>query len=344
MGLCISCASSSHKIQDGNRTSMPYEENNDSSGIPMLGSLHSMEGSKGVNQDSAMLCQGYGKEGEALCGVFDGHGKFGHRVSQLVRSNLPSLLLNKMKALDHQRVTAEAEVDGSQNPVSCKDNEPEDSETSKKFQKWKEAFVSSFRVMDKEIKLQQNLDNSCSGTTAVVVVKQGEDLFIANLGDSRAVLGTITEDGIKAIQLTTDLKPGVPSEAERIRACGGRVLALKQEPNIERVWLPHVDLPGLAMSRAFGDFILKDHGIIATPDVSHHRLTSNDQFVVLATDGVWDVLSNSEVASIVWEAESAQAAARVVNEAASAMWRKKFPNAKRDDCTVVCLFLQENIT
>ena len=75
-------------------------------------------------------------------------------------------------------------------------------------------------------------------------------------------------------------------EAERIRACGGRVLALKQEPNIQRVWLPHVDLPGLAMSRALGDFILKDHGIIATPDVSHHRLTSNDQFVVLATDGV----------------------------------------------------------
>ena len=111
-------------------------------------------------------------EDEAVCGVFDGHGKFGHQVSQLVRSNLPSLLLNKMKALDHQRVTAEAEVDDSQYPVSCKDNEPEDSETIKKFQKWKEAFVSSFRVMNKEIKLQQNLDSSCSGTTAVVVVKQ----------------------------------------------------------------------------------------------------------------------------------------------------------------------------
>lgn len=56
------------------------------------------------------------------------------------------------------------------------------------------------------------------------------------------------------------------------------------------------------------------------------------------------MLSNCEVASIVWEAESAQAAARAVTEAASAMWRKKFPNAKRDDCTVVCLFLEENFT
>lgn len=43
-------------------------------------------------------------------------------------------------------------------------------------------------------------------------IEQGEDLFLANLGDSRAVLGTITENGIKAIQLTTDLKPGVPSK------------------------------------------------------------------------------------------------------------------------------------
>lgn len=43
-------------------------------------------------------------------------------------------------------------------------------------------------------------------------IKQGEDLFIANLGDSRAVLGTTIENGIEAIQLTTDLKPALPSK------------------------------------------------------------------------------------------------------------------------------------
>lgn len=93
------------------------------------------------------------------------------------------------------------------------------------------------------------------------------------------------------------------------------------------------------MSRAFGDFLLKDYGIIAVPDVSHRCLTSKDQFIVLATDGVWDVLSNNEVASIVWEAESAEAAARAVTETATATWRTKYPAAKIDDCTVVCLFL-----
>lgn len=75
-------------------------------------------------------------------------------------------------------------------------------------------------------------------------------------------------------------------EADRITKCNGRVLALKEEPHIQRVWLPHEDAPGLAMSRAFGDFLLKNHGVIAIPEISYHRLTPKDQFIVLATDGV----------------------------------------------------------
>jgi len=55
---------------------------------------------------------------------------------------------------------------------------------------------------------------------------------------------------------------------------------------VARVWLPNSDFPGLAMARAFGDFCLKDFGLIAVPDISYHRLTEKDEFVVLATDGV----------------------------------------------------------
>ncbi|KAK8292164.1 hypothetical protein V6Z11_D06G103100 [Gossypium hirsutum] len=244
----------------------------------------------------------------------------------MVRNRLPSLLVSQKYGVAKLEPTPES--DNGRRP-------------RKDLVKWKQACVSAFKVMDKEIKLQHNLDCSTSGTTAVVVVRQGEDLVIANLGDSRAVLGTMTEKGIKAVQLTTDLKPGLPSEAERIRNCKGRVLALKEEPHIPRVWLPHEDSPGLAMSRAFGDFLLKDHGLIAVPDVFYHRLSPNDHFIVLATDGVWDVLNNDQVASIVMEAESEQEAARTVAEAATASWKRKFPSSKVDDCTVVCLFLQD---
>jgi len=111
---------------------------------------------------------------------------------------------------------------------------------------------------------------------------------MANIGDSRAVLGSRdgAAGGMVAVQLTVDLKPDVPSEAERIKKCRGRVFALQDEPEVPRVWLPFDDAPGLAMARAFGDFCLKDYGVISVPEFFHWSLTEKDQFVILASDGV----------------------------------------------------------
>ena len=52
------------------------------------------------------------------------------------------------------------------------------------------------------------------------------------------------------------------------------------------MWLPFDDAPGLAMARAFGDFCLKEYGVISVPEFSHHILTERDKFIVLASDGV----------------------------------------------------------
>ncbi|CAB4294180.1 unnamed protein product [Prunus armeniaca] len=92
------------------------------------------------------------------------------------------------------------------------------------------------------------------------------------------------------------------------------------------------------MARAFGDFCLKDFGLISVPDISYRRLTEKDEFVVLATDGIWDVLSNEEVVKIVALAPRASAAQALV-ESATRAWRSKYPYVKVDDCAVVCLFL-----
>lgn len=53
-----------------------------------------------------------------------------------------------------------------------------------------------------------------------------------------------------------------------------------------RLWLPNANSPGLAMARAFGDFCLKDFGLISVPEISYRRITEKDEFIVLATDGV----------------------------------------------------------
>nr|KJB77072.1 hypothetical protein B456_012G119300 [Gossypium raimondii] len=171
---------------------------------------------------------------------------------------------------------------------------------------------------------------------------QDQHLIISNLGDSRAILGTRdNRNQIIPVQLTVDLKPSLPSESERIQKNGGRVFAMEEEPNVPRVWMPDQDCPGLAMSRAFGDFCLKDHGLISTPQVSYRRLTPKDEFVVLATDGVWDVLSNNEVVQIVASVKRPSIAAKVLVYYAVQAWRTKYPGSKVDDCAVVCLFLKK---
>lgn len=58
------------------------------------------------------------------------------------------------------------------------------------------------------------------------------------------------------------------------------------------MWLPNNDSPGLAMARAFGDFCLKDYGLISVPDVSYRHLTDKDEFIILATDGVCSLRSD----------------------------------------------------
>lgn len=76
------------------------------------------------------------------------------------------------------------------------------------------------------------------------------------------------------------------AEAERIRKCKGRVFSLHDEPDVARVWMPNSNSPGLAMARAFGDFCLKDFGVISVPEISYRCLSEKDEFIVLATDGV----------------------------------------------------------
>ncbi|RZC49862.1 hypothetical protein C5167_018285 [Papaver somniferum] len=320
MGMCISSVKSSNIHDENTKTQQDIYQNaifiHSSSSKTPIGSVSSQQGQKGINQDSAILQQGFGMDAGVFCGVFDGHGKNGQIASRLVRSWLPGLILNQKKAIS------------SLDLVFNKDS----------VEEWSKACIGAYKVMDKELKLQENLDCSCSGTTSVTVIKQGEDLVIANLGDSRAVLGTGSNNGeLMAVQLTTDLKPSVPEEVERIKKSNGRVFALENEPHISRVWLPDQNFPGLAMTRAFGDFELKDYGVIAIPQISHHHLNINDKFVVLASDGVWDVLSNQQVVSIA-SSSRPETAAREVVDAAVNSWKQKFPHSKMDDISVSCMF------
>ncbi|KAH7428673.1 hypothetical protein KP509_09G011100 [Ceratopteris richardii] len=277
------------------------------------------------------------QRGMVLCGVFDGHGVDGHHVARSIRDMLQQKLTTSWRCQRQVLRESSHSLDKDYDEDLC----------SEKFSSeflavdtWKEALKMTFNLMDEELLTQHGIDSISSGTTAVVLVKQGNDLAVGNVGDSRAVLGAKADDGsLIAVQLTIDHKPEIPREAERIKRYDGRVFALQREPCVLRVWLPHRNVPGLAMSRALGDYCLKNHGVISVPEVTYRCLTKRDQFVVLATDGVWDVLSNEEVVSIVANVRDRALAARAVVEMALYVWKSDYPFSRIDDCSVVCLFL-----
>ncbi|XP_071701329.1 probable protein phosphatase 2C 33 [Rutidosis leptorrhynchoides] len=321
-------------------------------GSSEVASLFTQQGKKGTNQDAMIVWENFGSRTDTVfCGVFDGHGPLGHMVAKRVRDSLP------LKLSAHWEVNLKGSTDVLREILNSEEtlvNLPDDSRGSnfedtfknpEIFHTLKEAFLKAYKVMDKELSMYARVDCICSGTTAVTLIKQGPHLIIGNIGDSRAVLCTRENDNsLVPVQLTVDLKPNLPAEAERIRRCKGRVFALRDEPEVARVWLPNYDAPGLAMARAFGDFCLKDFGLISVPEVSYRHLTEKDEFVVLATDGIWDVLSNEEVIEIVASAESRSRAAQAVVESAVRTWKHKYPTSKVDDCAVVCLFLDAQTT
>ncbi|PHT82531.1 putative protein phosphatase 2C 33 [Capsicum annuum] len=326
-------------------------------GSSEVASLFSQQGKKGTNQDAMIVWENFGsREDTVFCGVFDGHGPFGHMVAKRVRDALP------LKLSTHWEVNIKSEdvlreislntgsslypedaflIAGEESRLSIDVEETE--KHLEVFQTLKESFLKAYKVMDRELRSYTNIDCFCSGTTAVTLVKQGKNLVIGNIGDSRAVLATRGEDdSLTAVQLTVDLKPDLPAEAERIHKCKGRVFSLQDEPDVARVWMPKNDSPGLAMARAFGDFCLKDFGVISVPEISYRRLSEKDEFIVLATDGIWDVLSNDEVVNIVDSASSRSSAARSLVEEAVRAWKITYPTSKVDDCAVVCLFFDSN--
>jgi len=144
------------------------------------------------------------------------------------------------------------------------------------------ALRSTYRKMDRDYTSSGNLDGT-TACTCVIVEKQ--TIICANAGDSRAIL--VRSDGT-VFQLSRDHKPGKKKEVERIRKLGGNVM-YKGRWRVQGL---------LSVSRAIGDASLKPY-VTSEPDILQHSIGPNDLFLVMASDGIWDALTNEEVASLV---------------------------------------------
>ncbi|EFJ11497.1 hypothetical protein SELMODRAFT_178013 [Selaginella moellendorffii] len=187
-------------------------------------------------------------------------------------------------------------------------------------------FVSNTKLAIEEAYRKTDADylhngpDQC-GSTASTAILVGDRLLVANLGDSRAVLCKAGE----AVPLSNDHKPDRSDERQRIENAGGYVLYLG-------TWR----VGGvLAVSRAFGDSSLKKF-VLADPEIQEERITEDVEFLLLASDGLWDVLTNQDAVSMVQSIlDPEEAAKRLTSEA--------YGKGSADNITcVVVRFLHKN--
>lgn len=239
----------------------------------------------GPNQDDLFfLCSTDGShtalDAPWIAGVFDGHGPIGECFSALARNWMPLLILRD----------PEFPQDVPQSILN--------------------AFDKLGGVVQKTVERQRTVDMRLSGTTCVVVVHAQNALYVGWLGDSRAlfIFGTVPGqslgfdglDGVEIEELTRDHKPEGIVERSLIEKGGGTVRE-------NRVWFPvqegGVAKSGLAMSRSLGDQIGHEAGgVCDQPDLKVLPLNSRHAsggLVLLASDGVFEVLTNRQAADIV---------------------------------------------
>lgn len=259
----------------------------------------------------------------------DGHGSYGKNVSDFVIKSIGK------------------NIDGSLKSVfeGAKMNAQLVKSSDIKFK-----LSQCFSGADEKLQTESGINLKFSGTTCVTVLIVAAKIYCANTGDSRAILARASIQSSKeerkmlALPLSRDHKGEDEDEYKRIIKAGGRVSSYVNTRGKPvgplRVWHALENMPGLAMTRSFGDMEAHKVGVIATAEIKEVNMTLRDKFIIIGSDGIWEFITNDEAIEIVmphYEADDAEMACESLVEVATERWRKY--DASIDDITCVIVFL-----
>ncbi|KAK9997577.1 hypothetical protein SO802_022263 [Lithocarpus litseifolius] len=158
----------------------------------------------------------------------------------------------------------------------------------------KTAIVEVFKQTDADYLNEEKGQQKDAGSTATTALLLGDRLLVANVGDSRVVACRAGS----AIPLSIDHKPERSDERQRIEQAGGFI-----------IWAGTWRVGGvLAVSRAFGDKLLKPY-VVAEPEIQEEEIDGVD-FIIIASDGLWNVISNKDAVALVQDIPNAEEASR----------------------------------
>ena len=285
-----------------------------------------------LNQDSYIIKRDVNKiKNFNIFGVFDGHGFYGHKISSYLKETIIKTIEEKVEIISNN-----LEI------------------IYKEFKKDNYLVIKNiFNEIDNQIINKNEIDVNLSGSTCNLIIQLGDHIICANTGDSRAILifeeknNNIKEEDIiknnKIFPLSIDCKPSLPKEKERILKKGGILSRLKNSEHKEfgplRVFLKGSLLPGLSMSRSFGDKLCKGIGIIVDPLIKEYNLNKDVKYILIASDGIWEYLSNEQIMSIgnkYYEMNDPDNFCQDLIKISTELWEKNSRNI--DDITLIVIF------
>eukprot|EP01084_Bolivina_argentea_P304978 526800_1 len=251
------------------------------------------KGKSKVNQDSFICMDSFGTSSTfQLYGVCDGHGPDGHNVSQYVADKLPNIISNLLDKHNNNSITS--------------------------------ILKQSFELIDIQLTKahtanELNFDINYSGTTVTLGLFAEDKLYVANIGDSRTVLGKIADDHKSvptAVALSIDHDPNNEREMERIeKSLYGKIVSDEYNDKRIEIHIPEIKTDkendiickqgkvqkvSASVSRSLGDRIgHKYGGLTSIPDIKIYVLSANDIFVIFASDGIWQMIDNDDVMRVI---------------------------------------------
>jgi len=270
------------------------------------------------NQDAWVIKENFGGREGIMFAVFDGHGYDGRKVSHALANKLPKMLAasDKFKADGFGEAATQACID-------C----------------------------NSAVKRLAAVNTELSGSTGIMAYlhPSGAQVTVANVGDSRCILGKADPGGTtEGIALSVDHNPMVPEEASRIRKFKGRIspfMNMGRPVGPPRVWLADRDIPGLCMTRSFGDNVAASIGVYSKPDIVTRRLEAEDKYLILCSDGLTEFMTNDEIISMAHKLalnglSAKDIAAQLIREARR-RWRHEEDDVV-DDCTAIVVLLERS--
>lgn len=277
-----------------------------------------------ANQDAFCIHTQFGGQADQhLFAVFDGHGQHGDFCSNFCKDQFPNNLQNYIEKIDATDAAA----------------------ASKEFEK---------AVKFTDTRMHCSKDR-LSGTTLVGAFIKGKTCVIGNVGDSRAVVGVQGDrDHLYAKALTNDQTPYRRDERDRCRKTGCRIMNMDQLEGYEeihdnwdvqlgeeiddggdppRIWHKSKNLPGCAFTRSLGDQIAEPWGVISDPEMVTRELTKKDKMLIIASDGVWEFITNQGCVDMCQKYKEPLDACRHVVAEAYKMWM--IHDVRTDDITMI---------